>query len=145
VVRREGLELPAAFIATLNVEMEIGAVEETITVTGASPVVDAQGTTNQFSLASTLLDGLPTNRNPQGFAPMLPAVVGKMNSVAAESKIYSAHGSLSAEANVGIDGVYNVLNGSGATRLNTRYGPSWLLPTEIQNPRYFKVGAEILF
>src|SRR2546428_3878623 len=53
-VRREGLELPAAFIATLNVEMALGGVEETITVTGSSPIVDAQGTTSQFQLQSKL-------------------------------------------------------------------------------------------
>ena len=41
--------------------------------------------------------------------------------------------------------VYNILNGSGAVRLNTRYGPSWLVPTELQNPRYFKFGAQLNF
>jgi hypothetical protein len=112
-VRREGLELPAAFTATLNAEMAIGGVEETITVTGSSPIVDAQGTTSQFQLQTKLLDGLPTNRNPQGFAPILPAVVGKFNSVAVESRLYSAHGNLSSENNIAIDGVSQRWGNSG--------------------------------
>src|SRR5882672_2825201 len=33
-VRREGIDLPASFTATLNVEMRVGAMEETVTVTG---------------------------------------------------------------------------------------------------------------
>ncbi len=38
--RRDGLQLPSEFTATLNAELGVGALEETITVTGASPVVD---------------------------------------------------------------------------------------------------------
>src|SRR5262245_36663169 len=41
-VRQEGVELTAGFTATLNAELSIGALEETITVTGASSLVDTQ-------------------------------------------------------------------------------------------------------
>src|SRR5215831_14920488 len=41
-VRRDGIELPAAFTAQVNVELQVGALEETITVSGASPLVDVQ-------------------------------------------------------------------------------------------------------
>jgi carboxypeptidase family protein len=46
-VRREGLELPTGFTATVNAQLPVGAVTETITVTGASPVVDVQSTRTQ--------------------------------------------------------------------------------------------------
>jgi hypothetical protein len=39
---REGLELPSNFNATVNAELRIGALEESVTVTGASPTVDVQ-------------------------------------------------------------------------------------------------------
>ena len=39
-VRREGIELTAGFTASINADMPIGALEETITVTGATPLVD---------------------------------------------------------------------------------------------------------
>ena len=40
--KREGIALPASFTATVNAELTIGSLEETITVSGASPVVDVQ-------------------------------------------------------------------------------------------------------
>ena len=39
-VKREGIQLPANFTATINAELNVGALEETITVTGESPTVD---------------------------------------------------------------------------------------------------------
>src|SRR5215467_1220328 len=44
-VKREGVELPANFTSTINAELKVGAVEETVTVSGASPVVDVQTNT----------------------------------------------------------------------------------------------------
>src|SRR5207245_808833 len=41
-VKREGIELTTAFTATVNAELAVGAVAETVTVTGESPVVDVQ-------------------------------------------------------------------------------------------------------
>src|SRR6476660_660026 len=43
-VRREGFELTGSFAATINVELKVGAVTETITVTGETPIVDIQST-----------------------------------------------------------------------------------------------------
>src|SRR6185503_19080127 len=43
-VKREGLELPSNFTATVNADMAVGALEETVVVTGASPVVDTSST-----------------------------------------------------------------------------------------------------
>jgi hypothetical protein len=39
-VRRDGIQLQAGFTSTVNAELSVGAVEETITVTGAAPLVD---------------------------------------------------------------------------------------------------------
>src|SRR6185295_17020442 len=41
-VKREAIELTTAFTAAVNAELSVGAVAETITVTGESPVVDVQ-------------------------------------------------------------------------------------------------------
>src|SRR5436190_1654506 len=46
-VRREGIELTGNFTATVNVELKVGSIEETITVSGASPLVDVQSLTKQ--------------------------------------------------------------------------------------------------
>src|SRR5262245_13018685 len=46
-VRREGIELPAGFTAAVNAELRVGSLEETITVSGAAPIVDVQNTRQQ--------------------------------------------------------------------------------------------------
>jgi hypothetical protein len=58
-LRREGIVLPAGFTATVNAEMGVGALEETITVTGASPLVDTQSVRQDVVLPSGLLQTLP--------------------------------------------------------------------------------------
>src|SRR4029450_10069867 len=46
-VRREGIVLTANFVAPVNAEMQIGAIEETVTVTGDSPIVDVVSSTRE--------------------------------------------------------------------------------------------------
>src|SRR6185295_10571073 len=41
-VRREGIELSGTFVATVNGDLKVGALEETVTVTGETPIVDVQ-------------------------------------------------------------------------------------------------------
>ena len=50
-VRREGIELTGSFAATVNGDLAVGAVEESVTVTGESPTVDVQ-TTRRSSVDS---------------------------------------------------------------------------------------------
>ncbi|MGH9385549.1 MAG: carboxypeptidase regulatory-like domain-containing protein [Vicinamibacterales bacterium] len=73
-VRREGIVLEGAFAATVNGDLEVGALEETVTVTGASPVVDLQSTQNQFVVNREILDVLPATRTMQGGASLVPGV-----------------------------------------------------------------------
>jgi hypothetical protein len=77
-VRREGIELPASFTATVNGDLEVGAVAETITVSGAAPLVDVQNTISQKVMSTDVLDQIPvTSRTPQGFAALMPGVIGQ--------------------------------------------------------------------
>src|SRR5712691_1031624 len=61
-IKREGIELTAGFTATVNADMRVGALAETITVSGASPVVDTQNVRTQNVLSRDVLDSLPSNR-----------------------------------------------------------------------------------
>jgi Carboxypeptidase regulatory-like domain len=54
--KRESLELPSNFTATVNAEMKVGALEESVTVSGSSPVVDVQTTANPQVLNREVLD-----------------------------------------------------------------------------------------
>ena len=62
-VKREGIELTGSFTATVNIEMKVGAVEETITVTGEAPVVNIQGATAQRVMNSTVIGEIPSGRS----------------------------------------------------------------------------------
>ena len=61
-VKREGIVLTGSFTATINAELRVGALEETITVTGETPVVDVQSTTRQRVLDRQVLDRAPAAR-----------------------------------------------------------------------------------
>src|SRR4029077_12897741 len=62
-VRREGVRLTVGFTARLDQVMNVGAVSETITVSGASPLVDTTQTATTTELTREQVDVLPTNRD----------------------------------------------------------------------------------
>ena len=72
--RQEGLELPANFTATVNAELRVGALEESVTVTGAAPLVDVQSTQRSVVVNRELMDSVPTARNYSGMASLMPGV-----------------------------------------------------------------------
>jgi hypothetical protein len=73
-VIREGIELPAAFIATVNAELRIGTVEESVTVSGQSPVIDVQSAQRQLVMSRELLESVPTGRSLWAFGQTVPSV-----------------------------------------------------------------------
>jgi hypothetical protein len=75
VVRREGIELTGSFTATVNADMRVGALEETVTVTGESPVVDVQSVKQQRVLSSEVVAAIPSARTVQTLAVLVPGVV----------------------------------------------------------------------
>src|SRR6266567_2292604 len=74
-VKREGIELTAGFTAPVNAELRVGSLEETLTVSGASPIVDTQNVRTQNLLSREVLDALPTNKTMQGFAALTVGAV----------------------------------------------------------------------
>src|SRR6185369_10169013 len=72
VVKRDGVQLTGTQTATVNADLKVGAVEETITVTGETPIVDIQSTTKQMVFNAEMINQLPTNRTTQGFGQLVP-------------------------------------------------------------------------
>lgn len=72
---REGIELQGSFAATVDIELAVGGVEESVTVTGASPTVDVQQAQQQDVFSSDVLEALPTGRTVQNLAVLVPGVV----------------------------------------------------------------------
>ena len=62
-VKREGVELIGAFTATVNAELRVGAVQETITVTGETPTVDTHNVVQQRVVTGAERAQLPTGRH----------------------------------------------------------------------------------
>ncbi|MEZ5286428.1 MAG: carboxypeptidase-like regulatory domain-containing protein [Vicinamibacterales bacterium] len=61
-VLREGVSVGAGFIATIDARMEVGALEESITVTGQSPLVDVRTTASATNITKDVMETIPTSR-----------------------------------------------------------------------------------
>jgi hypothetical protein len=73
-IKREGLELSGSLTATVNAEMRVGGIEETITVTGNTPLVDVQSVQQQRVLDKEIIDTLPTGRTTINLAVLIPGI-----------------------------------------------------------------------
>src|SRR4249920_942369 len=80
IVKREGVELTNDFTAQVNAELKVGGIEETITVSGQSPLIDTQSVTQKRSLTSDVIDSLPTGRSFQQLSVLVPGVVTALGS-----------------------------------------------------------------
>jgi hypothetical protein len=107
-VDRPNVIINASFVATINGKMEVGAVSETITVTGESPTVDVRSNVQQTVMSQEILEGIPTGRDPWSLAKLIPGVqvatydVGGTQSMQQSS--LSAHGSNTNDVSYNIDG-----------------------------------------
>lgn len=120
---REGLELPSEFVATVNGQLKVGGLEESITVSGAAPVVDVTSTMQRTVLSREQIEALPTGRSYQSLAATVPALAaagsGRFD-VGGGSQMWQgtvvAYGSLQGDTALEVDGmsVMTLLN-SGST------------------------------
>jgi hypothetical protein len=74
-VRRQGIELPGTFTATVDAELRVGSIEETITVTGESPIVDVQSIRRQTVLDSETITSIPATRAYNSLMQLMPNTV----------------------------------------------------------------------
>ena len=119
VYRRDGLQLPAEFTATVNAELAVGALEETITVTGASPMVDVTTAAKTSVLDREAIDLIPTGRTIQGMAQLVVGVNLSLPDTggarAMQQTYMSTHGMTTSNTTVLVDGMMvNGLQGDGA-------------------------------
>ncbi len=118
-VTRPGVELTAAFTANINVDLRVGSLEETVTVSGQSPIVDVQNTVQQRAITSAVIDAIPTGRTFQSLGVLIPGVsrTGETDVGGTAGERFSAlsiHGSRSGQMPLIFDGMrYNNMNGSG--------------------------------
>ena len=74
-VKREGVDLSANFTASINAELRVGDISETVTVSGQSPVVDTQNTSVRNLIPKEILDAIPTNKTLGAWAALTPGMI----------------------------------------------------------------------
>jgi hypothetical protein len=120
-VKREALELPSNFTMTVNADLRVGSLQETLTVTGAAPTVDVQSTTKSQVLNREALDAIPTGRTIQGMGQLITGVSLNIPDVggsrAMQQTYMSTHGLGASQTTVQVDGLQvNGLDGDGAVQ-----------------------------
>jgi hypothetical protein len=119
--RLEKVELRADFVGTLNGTLEVGAIEEAITVTGASPTVDVSSNSKVEVMTAEILEQVPTGRSIQALAQLVSGVSLNVPDVggsrAMQQTYMSTRGLTSANNIVTVDGLMvNGLDGDGAVQ-----------------------------
>ena len=106
--KREGVELPDNFIATINAEMRLGSLEETIVVTGESPIVDVQSVRRVTVLGGETLRDLPVARTYGSLLQMNPTVTATENrdvQTTPGRQFFSGAGGRANEGRIEVDGL----------------------------------------
>ncbi|MCC7127131.1 MAG: TonB-dependent receptor [Acidobacteria bacterium] len=73
-VKRDGIRLTASFVASVNAELSVGGVEESITVSGQAPLVDVRSSVSQAVMSRETLDTIPTGKDPFGVGQLIAGV-----------------------------------------------------------------------
>ncbi len=96
-VSREGVEVSGSATVSINADMRVGSLEETITVTGESPVVDLQSAERETVLSNEVIKAIPTAGSYNALLVLVPALLGGQQDVSTgpcNSCTFSAHGTL---------------------------------------------------
>ncbi len=114
-VRREGIQLSLGFTANLNVELALATLQETVTVTGESPVIDTSATRIQQNFKTEQLQSIPNGRDMWSLLAVTPAVqmtrIDVGGNRAGTQTGYSAYG-FTGQVRVLIEGI-NTTEGTG--------------------------------
>ena len=106
-VQRQGLELAGTITLTINAELRVGALEESVTVSGATPVVDLQNARTQTVLDADVIAALPATRAYGALLNAIPGVTVDNNGLAMTPTMtfFSSHGGPSNEGKMTINGM----------------------------------------
>ena len=115
--KREGIELSGTFTATINADLKVGGVAETITVTGETPVVDVQTAAREITLNTDVLKAIPTVRSYNAMVVVVPGVVTNLNDTVTGTATtqFPIHGGRNNEGRLTIDGL-NIGNPPGGNQ-----------------------------
>jgi hypothetical protein len=116
-VKREGIELTGTFVASVNADLQVGSVSESITVTGETPVVDVQSAKRQEVLANDVVAEIPTGRSYNALMVLIPGVAVTSADIATGpcgACTFGLHGQ-TGEGRVFVDGIPQGASLAGTT------------------------------
>ena len=118
-VVRQAVELTGGGVTSINAELRVGAVAESITVTGETPIVDVQSARQQTVLSGEVVRALPASRGYGNYLAAIPAIqaTGFNSGLATNTNFFTARGGRANEGAVQIDGlnVGSPFNGGGVS------------------------------
>ena len=121
-VKREGVELSGTFVATINADLKVGTLEETITVSAESPIVDVQSVRRQTTLSNEMLTTVPNARSWYAIASLFQGVTIQAGAssdiqVTPQMTVFGGAGGRSNEGRMQVDGLGTgaALNGGGVS------------------------------
>src|SRR5712691_10042176 len=107
--KRDGVIVPADTTVPLNADLRVGALEETVTVSGQSPVVDVQNTARQQVMTRDLMDSIPSARNIQSVGALVPGIRLNVPDVGGaqqtEQTYMATHGNSALHTTILLDGM----------------------------------------
>ena len=116
-VRREMLLVSGSAVIAVDAEMRVGGVQETITVSGETPVVDTQSTRREITLDNETLRSLPSVRSYSYLLTTVPGLQTNVNNVNTGPvfAIFPIHGGRGVESRLTVDGL-NISNPPGGNQ-----------------------------
>jgi hypothetical protein len=121
-VKREGVTLEGSFTATINTELRVGGLTETITVTGESPIVDVQSVRRQMVLDNDVISAIPSSRSYNNLIQLIPNSINQAGAptdvqIVPGMVVFGGFGGRSNEGRVSVDGmsVGSAFNGAGVS------------------------------
>ncbi len=118
-VVREGIELSGQFVATVDVNLTVGAVQETVTVSGESPTVDVTSARTQQVITGETVAQIPSSRNYSAFTHLVPALNVQQNDFEGSNpalySVFQIHGGRRNEGQVLVDGMNGGYQGMGVS------------------------------
>src|SRR5499427_1551043 len=107
VVKREGVELAGGGTFQINADLKVGALSESITVTGETPVVDVQNAARQQIMNGELVANTPAAKSWNGIMLLVPGVTGDPNTVQLTPSmvLFGIHGGPTTEGRLQLDGM----------------------------------------
>jgi hypothetical protein len=115
-VRREGIELAGTLTAAIDIDLRVGALEETVTVLGESPIVDVQSARRQQVIDGDVLQNIPTSRSYNNVLQLVPGVVAGDGQVQLRPTmlLFTAHGGSAEDGRLTVDGINTGASRGGA-------------------------------